>query len=388
MKKINILMMAALALLSSCIKDEPLNQECDITSAWLEGDQYAVNFYQPSQMRQDNISTSEKEIVFTVKSLLSLPDMLPVHFDLTPGATMVPANGSEQNFKNGPVTYTVTSEDGAWSRQYAVVFKEASLPSNKFSFEHVETVAGINWNYYHDFYELDAQGNRLNFWASGNPGAIMTKSNSTAETQPTFSTEDGYVGKGVCMNTQSAGPLGEWIGKPIAAGNLFIGRFVVEKVLQDALKTTEFGRPFNRVPTRVTGYYKYKPGDEFTILDENKKKVTVPGRVDEASIYAVFYRNKDSNGNPVLLYGDDVQTNPHIVRKAQVDALPPTDEWARFEMWFEGGDADPQVLAQLGYSMTLVFSSSKDGAMFEGAVGSTLYVDEVEVFFEEADQTE
>jgi len=29
-----------------------------------------------------------------------------------------------------------------------------------------------------------------------------------------------------------------------------------------------------------------------------------------------------------------------------------------------------------------VFSSSKDGAQFEGAVGSTLYIDEVEISYE------
>ena len=30
---------AVLMTLTSCIKDEPLNNECDITSAWVEGDE-------------------------------------------------------------------------------------------------------------------------------------------------------------------------------------------------------------------------------------------------------------------------------------------------------------------------------------------------------------
>jgi hypothetical protein len=51
-------------------------------------------------------------------------------------------------------------------------------------------------------------------------------------------------------------------------------------------------------------------------------------------------------------------------------------------MFFEGGDADPEVLAEQGYNMTVVFSSSKDGATFEGAIGSTLCIDEVKVYFE------
>ena len=55
-------------------------------------------------------------------------------------------------------------------------------------------------------------------------------------------------------------------------------------------------------------------------------------------------------------------------------------------MLFGGYEADPQVLAAQGYNMTLVFSSSKDGATFEGAVGSTLYIDEVSVYFEELEK--
>ena len=133
---------------------------------------------------------------------------------------------------------------------------------------------------------------------------------------------------------------------------------------------------------RVTGYYKYRPGEVFT----NKDMEEVPGRTDEASIYAVFYRNKDAQGNEVYLYGNDVLSSPYIVRKAQVASLPPTDEWTRFEMFFEGSDADEALLTTQGYNMTLVFSSSKDGASFEGAVGSTLYVDEVVVSFDNLDE--
>ena len=91
-------------------------------------------------------------------------------------------------------------------------------------------------------------------------------------------------------------------------------------------------------------------------------------------------------GKDIVLYGDDVLSSPYIVRKAQVASLPPTDEWTLFEMFFEGADADTQILLSQGYNMTLVFSSSKDGASFEGAVGSTLYVDEVEVSFEELEE--
>ena len=379
MKRLSLLIVCLVLTLSSCIKDEPKNSECDIISAWVEGDQMAQLFYQPSKMRIENISSTESTIVFPVKSFLQLPDSIAVFFNVTPGATIKPASGTKHNFREWPVTYTVTSEDGAWQRQYTVAFKEDNLPAYLFSFENVETVKGINNNLYHEFYEMDQNGTRQNIWASGNAGAAIIKTNSQPADHPTYQTEYGYYGKGVCLVTQDAGQLGRWFNKPIAAGNLFMGRFVVEQVMTDPLKATEFGRPIDRVPVRVTGYYKYQPGETFT----DKKMNVVEGKVDEASIYAVFFRNKDEQNNDICLYGDNVLSSPYIVRKAVVAQLPPTNEWTRFEMFFEGDDADPKVLAEQGYSMTLVFSSSKNGDSFEGAIGSRLYVDEVEVSFEE-----
>ena len=175
----SIIVLLSALMLSSCIKDELPNTECDIVSAWVEGDQYAQYFIRPSQMRLENISTAEKELVFTVRSLISLPKRLPVNFTITEGATIQPASGSVQDFTKGPVTYVVTSEDGEWKREYKVTFKEATMPTYKFSFENYETIQSSS-NYYHEFYEVDQSGTHHNIWASGNPGAILIKTNSKA----------------------------------------------------------------------------------------------------------------------------------------------------------------------------------------------------------------
>jgi hypothetical protein len=369
-----------LLTLVSCIKDEPRNNECDITAAWVEGEQYEAYFYDVSQMRHDAIMSNEDEIVFNVRSMTSLSRQIPVSFTLTEGATIEPANGSMQDFTAGPVTYTVTSEDGQWQRHYTVVFKEPSLPSSKFSFEHIDSVTMTSGSQYHVFYEIGADGSRQNVWASGNAGAGMTiAKNSRPSAFPTSSTTNGYEGRGVCLKTISTGSLGSFIKKPIAAGNLYLGKFNVDSVLVKPLKATQFGIVADKVPVRITGYYKYQPGKEFT--DKNMK--IVEGRTDEATIYAVFYRNKDEHGRDVFLYGNDVQTNPYIVSKAIVTSLPPTSEYTRFEAFFQGGTIDADILADKGYNLTVVFSSSKGGDLFEGAIGSVLYVDEVEITYEE-----
>ena len=360
---------------AACIKEEPKNDECDILSAWVEGAEYESFFYQGTQMRIDNIPSNSTEIVFQVRTKSGLP-LIPVHFALTPGATITPANGSPQDFSQGPVTYTVTSEDGQWTRSYSVDFQTVSTHTScLFSFEHVAVDTFSNGCTYHVFYELD-NGERRNIWASGNAGVGILHADWTPELFPTHSTDNGYQGKGACLSTQSTGDFGAAFGKPIAAGNLFLGKFSVNAVLLNPLKATEFGIPTDKQPVKITGWYKYHPGDTFT----DATMQPVADRVDQGHIYAVFFRNQDAGGNPVALYGDNVLSSDLIVSKAQLVPAA-TDEWTRFEMTFEGGTADPAILAAMGYSYTVVFSSSKDGDTFEGAIGSTLFVDEVTVEF-------
>ena len=127
---------------------------------------------------------------------------------------------------------------------------------------------------------------------------------------------------GVCLNTQSAGMLGEWMKKPIAAGSLFLGKFQIDYVLTDALKSTRFGVPNSKEPVRITGWYKYQPGEKFTDMDMN----VYPDRKDEASIYAVYYRNTDDKGESYVLDGhavedlDKLLDNPQVYKVARACA--------------------------------------------------------------------
>ena len=363
-------------LCSSCIKDEPKNMECDVVEAWVEGDGLAQYFIRESDMRISDVPSGEERLTFIVRDLNTLPAM-PVQFTLTPGATVSPANGSSQDFTNGPVTYTVTSEDGQWHRTYIVDFREATLPSNKYDFEDFELSA--NGHYYLWYYNSD---NRTveRIWASGNEGYMIACPNTAATDYPTVPDENGVDGYCIKLTTRSTGSWGRTFKKPIAAGNFFLGAFDSQYSLTNTLKTTLMGIPYTKEPVKVTGYYKYSPGEVFT----DKDSQPVEGRIDEPSIYSVLYLNHDEQGNEIMLHGDDVLSSPYIVRKAQVASLPPTGEWQRFEMTFQGSDPiDYELLANRGYNLALVFSSSKTGDLFEGALGSTLYVDKVEITFNE-----
>lgn len=363
-------------LCSSCIKDEPKNMECDVVEAWVEGDGLAQYFIRESDMHISDVPSGEERLTFIVRDLNTLPAM-PVQFTLTPGATVSPANGSSQDFTNGPVTYTVTSEDGQWHRTYIVDFREATLPSNKYDFEDFELSA--NGHYYLWYYMSD-NGSVERIWASGNEGYMIACPNTAATDYPTVPDENGVEGYCIKLTTRSTGSWGRTFKKPIAAGNFFLGAFDSKYSLTNTLKTTLMGIPYTKEPVKVTGYYKYSPGEVFT----DKDSQPVEGRIDEPSIYSVLYLNHDEQGNEIMLHGDDVLSSPYIVRKAQVASLPPTGEWQRFEMTFQGSDPiDYELLANRGYNLAMVFSSSKTGDLFEGALGSTLYVDKVEITFNE-----
>ena len=67
-------------------------------------------------MRKDKISSAETDIVFSVRSLISLSTQIPLNFKITEGATIELASGTMQDFTKGTVAYTVTSQDGEWKR--------------------------------------------------------------------------------------------------------------------------------------------------------------------------------------------------------------------------------------------------------------------------------
>ena len=191
------------------------------------------------------------------------------------------------------------------------------------------------------------------------------------------------------LTTRRTGGFADVVKKPIAAGNLFIGQFNATDALTDAMKATKFGRPFSfsAKPVKLEGWYKYQAGEKFT--DKNMQELD---RHDYGTIYAVLYENIDEKGNAVLLYGDNVQTSKQIVALALVGethddngkvAIGNTWEWHHFSVDFKYKKAiDPVKLKNGGYSLTIVSSSSSDGANFLGAVGSTLWIDSFKLICE------
>ena len=143
----------ALLTVSGCIKPEAENMEADILVMTLPD---SVLISPPS-------ITNTSVTAFVNFSKLDIKAVAP-QFTLTEGARIQPASGTPQDFSR-PVTYTVTSEDGQWKKQYRVSLLQNVAPDN-FMFE--------NWtinpdgNYYIPYELVEAE--HQNIWASGNSG--------------------------------------------------------------------------------------------------------------------------------------------------------------------------------------------------------------------------
>ncbi len=370
-----VAVMTLAAISTSCFKEEPLNAECDIEKAWVHVENLNASFYNASDTLINVLST-ENKIVFTMRDDADVTALAP-QFTITEGATITPANGSVQDFSNGPVTYTVTSQDGKWSRKYTVECNRVARYITEvmnFDFEHFEL--DPNYHQYYIWHNTLPDGTLGNDWASGNLGFRLSKSTALANEFPTTVLEQGYDGHGVLLITRDTGALGLSSGKPIAAGNMFLGKFnIAMAMVNNAMKATEFGIPFTQKPVRLSGYYQYSPSAPFT----DKNFVEHPERIDAGDIYSVLYLNHDASGKPLVLYGDNVLSSEQIVAVARVQNVNETNgQWVYFDIPFEyNSDIDMTLLENRGYSLTIVFSSSIEGASFEGAVGSTLKVDKV-----------
>lgn len=372
--------------LTSCFKDEPLNAECDIEQAYIHADNPETMFFNLTDTLVKVLS-DEDDINFMVKKGVDRSNLAPF-FRTTVGATISPASGSAQDFSQGAVNYTVTSQDGQWHRNYKVFvnYPPVEYEEIKYDFENYNLNTNKPKNKYYVWNELNSDGTLAYSWATGNPGYQKSKGSSAQPNDyPTTPITNGYEGAAVKLTTLDTGPWGESAKMPIAAGNLFLGKFDVNVAIGEPMRGTMFGRPVSFKPVRFKGYYKYNRGNDY-IDGSNGSKVHVNDKLDYGTIYAVLYDNHDANGDDIVLYGDNVQTSDQIVALAILPDIDNTAEWTSFDIEFKYKKViDMEKLQNFGYSLAIVCSSSVDGAKFMGALGSTLYVDKLSIIREKED---
>ena len=403
MKKTSIFAFVAVPLLlASCIAAERDNTECDIEEVSLHLDSPIDFFFHEYDTLQTVIST-ETDIVFTIRSYVNIQSV-PLSLRITEGASiyMISEDGTETPFLSGsPVDFSnekvyhfrVVSEDKVWSRNYSIsVVHDKPSEGNLF----------IDYESYH----LDASGKYYVWdapevfpdatWKNGNPGFKISKSSAKPMDYPsTPAVGEGPDGSDcVKLETCDTGPFGRMANMRLASGSMFNGIFDVGNALTAPLEATLMGSPYTHKPIQVRIWLRYERGNVF----QDRDGKPVEGVVDEPDFYIVFYRNEDAEGNKVQLNGGDILTNPNIVGLGRLphhynsddsDQLSNdpihgvTEEWQEFTIpVVYRSEIDATILENQGYSIAFGSASSWQGGYFAGAIGSKLYMDNLQLFCE------
>lgn len=383
-KILPLLPLCGLLSLSSCIRDEAPSVECDITGVdreWLSS--LPEDFLLGAPVIQH---TPPATVTFRAQGINpDAPLLLNPKFTVSDGALLHYRTDSlkEVDGQRGfdfryPQQFGVMSEDGSFFKTYEVTF----IVPPAFESCNFEQISWDNDN--HNYQTLLQEGpdgsTYAQFWDSGNAGFKLTGMGSTPEDYPTSFPVDPETGNRVAkLVTRDTGNFGIMTRPkmPIAAGNLFIGTFNVNKAMRFPREATQFGLQIvNKEPVMLSGRYKYTAGEE--MLDKDKKPL--PEKNDTADIYAVLYEVDPANMVP--LNGDDVLSSDRIVLMARIDNPGEPQEWTHFAEPFRpmnGKTIDPYRLTHRGYALAIVMTSSRQGAYFEGAIGSTLYVDDIRI---------
>lgn len=348
-------------IMNSCIQKEDPNAECDIIACYVEGDVLKMD----PRIENDRIFLMVKPSVDLANTDLILS------FELTPGATIDPPSGTPRNFVN-PQTYVVTSEDKKWQKTYTVSCSTDGITTD-YSFEHFELNSSKK---YYVFYEVVNEQKQY-IWASGNSGYALVAPKADPKAYPTVPYDFGKVGNCLKLETLSTGLMGQMAKMPIAAGSLFIGEFIAADAMLRPLQATRFGVPFDFIPVCIKGSYKYKPGTKFIEKDGSEN----PDKVDSFDIYSILYETDD---NVKYLDGSNFLTSPNLISIARIkdEDKVVSEEWTNFSIYFKtqpGKTIDLEKLKAGKYNVSIVMTSSINGNLFQGALGSTLLVDEVEL---------
>ena len=359
MKPYVFILVSILAMITaSCIRDEPLYREADIESFSLDDD-LMINVV---------ISQCSIQIIVSDTTNIGLHTFTP-RITVSPGATVTPSSGDQIRFANYLSTFQVTSEDGTVVKLYTAEISQ--IARLKFDFENW-TAKSLGAKTY------PALNDAL--WSNANAGlAIAVPSDYVYPTRPTEK-GGGYNSDYAALLETKEGVKVLGIGANIVAGSLFMGKFMLTTPLTESVKFGQAHPQSAGKPVKMTGYYKYKPGQ--VCIDKNNN---VLSQTDQCAIYAIFFKvTKGDEGQSEFLTGSVVNTSDKLIARANVANLSGVDEFTYFSADFvyrEEPDYD-----KYDYKLGIVFSSSKNGDLEEGAVGSTLVVDEIEIVTEYTDR--
>ena len=201
------------------------------------------------------------------------------------------------------------------------------------------------------------------FWGTGNPGAAAFIDNLTT------STTESVSGKAARLESKDA------IIK-LGAGNLFTGDFSLNGI--DGL--LHFGRPFSSFPTALRLYYKYTSTEINEVYSQAPSYMqSFIGNPDTCHIYIAL----SDKSEPYVINTDPKsrqlfdKNDANIIAYGEYLSHETTSSYQQIEipLTYRATNRTPKYII-------IVCAASKWGDYYVGGVGSTLWLDEMELVYE------
>lgn len=230
------------------------------------------------------------------------------------------------------------------------------------------------------------------WWGTGNTGAAIAGTTLTDKTEDIRPGSQGsYAAK---LESKLAGIAG--VGR-LAAGNLFIGRYVATRGTNGIVG---FGRPFDARPTALRGWVKYQSGEITDVGATQPPGVTIAKGDPDCGIiyfalgtwtpeeYGVCEKEEGdkqvgTDEVPICIDTRDKNTffnpnSPAVVAYGEMVFDRSVDEWQEFtiKLKYNATDIVPTHIV-------LVCSASRYGDYYTGSRDSKMWVDDFELIYDE-----
>lgn len=358
MKKINIYLILTITLvLSACIKEDFFGQ-----SSYAEIKDFKVS----EQSGQNQINSSNKTIIVPIPSGIDLSGIELQELSMSTFAEADIQVGDLLDLRDSSII-NVRAENQSisqWIIKAVVASEQPQLNNSDFNLWY-ESSAG--------YLEPGEDGTNT-IWGTGNPGgAILNKIATTSYDMG----NDNFAAK---LETLDNGFLGQLAGTPITTATIYTGKFNRDNIdLDNPRAAIDFGALFTARPTGFSFKYTYTPGSvnkdrRGNVLDYGDKMdvyVFLEVREGETSkrLATGLFRSGETVENMTtesvdLIYGELHDSFP-------LELLPE-----------DGFVPDTEIDYALPTHIVFLATSSYQGDKFEGAVGSTLLIDDLELRYE------
>ncbi|MCF8347385.1 MAG: PCMD domain-containing protein [Bacteroidales bacterium] len=331
-----------------------------------------VSFGIENQVGVPNIDHEALMITVLVDESSDLTELMITALEISSFATSNPMQGEVLDFSQ-PVTILVTAEDG-FSQIYTVFVKlsQAEIQLNNSDFQQWYEVGGSK-----PYFEPGLSKEET-IWATGNPGVVTL---GAPNVNPMSESDNVFA----ILKTVEL-PIGAILSQGIGAGSMFTGFFKLN--LSNPIASAKFGTPYSAKPESFRIKYKYSPG---TLVKDGKLN-PLPQAKDSCDIGIILTDRSAEPYKQVAIAwfrsGDNVTEWKELVMnfKYGLIAQPMSYEKPKDVYVTENG-VDRLVTTIYGTGnekpthITVVFASSHRGDFFEGAPGSELYVDDLELIY-------